>query len=137
MAESNPSPAWTPTRSSSTPSTAPSVKGLGLPRVPPPKTLWDACLRILEAPPSPEDDRADVLARVRARLMAAGVVLAIQRKEDPHQWSAYAEKHLAGVRFMLRDASGREVDLQTIPGTAEELATWLPPSPNPPRLRRR
>jgi hypothetical protein len=69
--------------------------------------------------------------------MAAGIVLAIQRKEDPHQWSAYAEKHIAGVRFMLRDAAGREVDLQTIPATAEELASCLSLPPRPSRLRRR
>jgi UDP-3-O-[3-hydroxymyristoyl] N-acetylglucosamine deacetylase/3-hydroxyacyl-[acyl-carrier-protein] dehydratase len=37
----------------------------------------------------------------------------------------------AEVTFMLRDAEGREVDLQRIPGTLEELATWQPPPPRP------
>jgi hypothetical protein len=97
----------------------------------PVKTLWDACVRILETPPTPEESRDDIFARVRVKLMLFGVVLAVKLKQNPKEWSAYCERHLAGVRFMLRDAGGREVDLQRIPGTLEELATWQPPFPRP------
>jgi hypothetical protein len=97
---------------------------------PPAKTLWDACVRVLETPPTP-DAPQDTFARVRTKLVMFGTVMAVKLNQDPRQWSAYCERHLAGVRFMLRDANGREVDLQRIPGTLEELATWQPPPPRP------
>lgn len=79
-------------------------------------------MKLLEAPPvQGAVERVDPLEAVRAKLTAAGNALALQRDEDPFEWSVYVERHIAGVRFMLRDAHGREVDLQKVPGTMEEL----------------
>lgn len=93
---------------------------------PPVKTQWDACLRILERASTQEDRDYDPLVRVRGYLIDLAVVLAPKYGQNPDAWSAYAEKHLAGVRFMLRDATGREIDLQKIPGSPEDLSTWRP-----------
>jgi len=98
------------------------------PKIPPPKNLWEACVRILEAQPTPGVAHADPLDRIRTTLTLFGVVIAKKKREPWKQWSVYVERHMrnVGVRFMLRDAKGREVDLQKIPGTLEELAQWQP-----------
>lgn len=63
----------------------------------------------------------DPLSEIRTRLTAVGKVLALAQNEDPRTWSVYAEHHrVGGVRFMLRDAAGREVDLQRLPADVTE-----------------
>lgn len=93
-----------------------------------PANLWEACLKILEAPTGPDrGSELDALLKIRRLLDMFGQLVALKMKQDPKGWSSYAERHPhVGIRFMLRDANGREIDLQTIPGTFEELSEWRP-----------
>lgn len=60
------------------------------------------------------------LVMIRARLQAVAVVLATQRGENPANWSVYVERHIVGVRAIVRDAQGNEVDLQRLPAELME-----------------
>jgi hypothetical protein len=57
----------------------------------------------------------DPLGAVRKRLRAAAEVLARRQGSRPQAWDVYVERHVVGVRFVLHDPAGREVDLQLVP----------------------
>ena len=83
--------------------------------LPPPRNLYEVCARL--AVDKTVDDPLDA---IRKKLILAMYLLAPRRGEDPRAWSVYVERHIVGVRFILRDAAGREVDLQAIPAAAIE-----------------
>lgn len=72
-------------------------------------SLYDECAALAVA-----RDAEDPLSSVRAKLRCAGDLLAPLRNEDPRAWSVYVERHVVGLRFILRDAAGCEVDLQRV-----------------------
>lgn len=83
--------------------------------VSPPRNLYELCARL-----AVDKTVEDPLDAIRQKLILAMYLLAPRRGEDPRAWSVYVERHIVGVRFILRDAAGREVDLQAIPAAAIE-----------------
>ena len=58
------------------------------------------------------------------RLQLFAALLSRQRGEGflkSREWSVYVERHIVGVRFMIRDAEGKEVDLQQVPFDTKSL----------------
>lgn len=83
-------------------------------------TVWDRCVEILEQKANPDvDGGLSPIDRLRAYLKLLAVALAYKRKQRAADFSVYVEKHIAGIRFMVRDPDGKEVDLSKIP--------WNPP----------
>jgi hypothetical protein len=79
-------------------------------------SLYDACCALVLS-----KDLDDPLSAIRAKLKLFALLLAVKRGENPRAWSVYVERHIVGVRFMLRDARGHEVDLQQVPADPKEL----------------
>jgi hypothetical protein len=75
-----------------------------------PSSLFDVCVRILE-----DKKNDNPLGAVRERLKAAVEVLALRQRTSPRGWDVYVERHISGVRFIVHDPTGREVDLQKVP----------------------
>lgn len=86
---------------------------------PPPETgtLYAWCARTIAS-----RDLEDPMLEVRSRLRLVAALLAKRRGENPKAWDVYVERHIAGVRFILRDATGREVDLEQLPADPRELS---------------
>lgn len=80
------------------------------------RSLYEACAAIVG-----DGTAEDPLREIRSKLTAYGEVLAARHGDPEKSWSVYAEWHSVGARFMLRDASGREVDLSKLPEDPEEL----------------
>lgn len=84
-------------------------------------TLYKALSLYLASPG--EDERP--LDVARARLRAYVRELAPRLDEDPNKWNVTVERSPAGVRLIVNDESGTEVDLDRLPANVEELDAWL------------
>ena len=62
---------------------------------------------------------------IRKELLEYAKLLAPVVDEDPAEWSVYVEKHIAGIRFILRDTAAKEINLQRLPVDPKELVEWL------------
>lgn len=68
----------------------------------------------------------DPIGHVRSRLKKYIEVLAARLEENPEKWGIYVERHRgAGIRMIVQDEAGKEVDLDKLPADVKDLDTWL------------
>lgn len=72
-----------------------------------------------------DPEQENPIEAIRSTLKKFAEVLAPLLDEDPREWTVYVERHIAGIRFILRDTSSREVNLQALPADAKDLEEWL------------
>lgn len=89
--------------------------------------LYDAIATRLEKPVRGEDP----IAWARETLKAYATWSALLEGNEPESWDVYCERHVAGFRFAIYDATGAEIDLQAITYTEPKK------KPKPPEPRRR